>query len=310
MDDPLLAFLQPGLVAVLNVALAIVLGAVASSELVRRGESPWALDRLRALRPWTDAGLAVLIVVSIGLVWVLAAVMSELPLQKAFGTSDAFLTQTHAGRASAAGLAFLVLAVAVSRRRRGGRVASLLTALCIGSFAATRSWSGHSGVGGEVLPFVNDWAHVLGTGVWAGVVFAAAFVVLGASPRIREEQIDCAAYVRSLSTTATWALAAVLVTGVINAWLRLGSAPGTLFSSDWAVILAVKLALVIVAIVLGAHNRFSMLPRLTAELGSASFAATRSFKTFAAVMAVEAFVLLAVEVAAAALSTSAPPSGA
>ena len=262
------------------------------------------------MRRWTQAGLLVLIVVSMGLIWVLTAVMSEVPLQKAFRAIDAFLTQTHVGRASASGLALLALAVALFRGLGTGRVASLLVALCIGLFAATRSWSGHAGVSGEVVPFVSDWAHVLGTGVWAGVVLAAAFVFLrGRPPGTREERTDCAAYVRSLSTTATWALVIVLVTGAISAWLRLGSASGTLFSSRWAVILVVKLALVMAAIALGAHNRFSVLPRLTAELVSDSFAATRSFKTFTAVMAVEAFALLAVEVAAALLSTSAPPSG-
>ena len=309
MDDPLLALLHPSLVAALNVALAVVLGALASTELLRRGASPWTMQRLGSLKRWTQAGLVVLVVVSIGLVWVLTAVMSEVPLQKAFGAIGTFLTQTHAGRASAVGVMLVVLAFALSAGGPGSLRASLLIALCTGLFAATRSWSGHAGVSGDVVPFATDWAHLLGMGVWVGAVLGAAFVVLRASPPCKSEELtDCAAYVRLLSTTATWALVTLLITGVTSAWLRLGSSSGTLLSSPWAVILAVKLVLVIMAIALGAHNRFSVLPRLIAELGSESFAATRSFKTFTAVIAIEAFVLLAVEVAAAALSTSASPS--
>ena len=81
-----------------NIALAVVLGGVVSSEPLRRGESPWAKQGLQIVRRGTRAGLVALIVVSIGLVWVLAAVMSELPLEKAAGSIGDFFMRTRVGR--------------------------------------------------------------------------------------------------------------------------------------------------------------------------------------------------------------------
>jgi putative copper resistance protein D len=311
VDDSPLALVRLGLTAALDIALAFVIGALASRELIGPGRTPWASQRRKTLRRCADIGLAVLFLIGIVLVWVQAAVMAEEALPRAIGSVGTFLRQTHAGRASAAGLAVLALAVAGSRTLRHGRTAALLVAGCLGTFAASRSWSGHAGVSGEAMPFAIDWMHVLGTSVWAGAVWAAAFVVLRPrAPSAKEERTDCAAYVRALSTTATWAVVVVLVTGALGAWRVLGASPNVPLGSSWGVVLVVKLALVAVAIALGAHNRFAILPRLDAELGSERSSADRSLKTFAAVMVVEALVLLAVEVAAAALSTTSPPAAA
>jgi putative copper resistance protein D len=181
---------------------------------------------------------------------------------------------------------------------------------CGAAFAATRSASSHAEARSGAALMVTDWVHMLSTGVWAGVVFVAACVVLRSQPPSSvADSEDCRTYVESLSTTATGALALVLVTGIINAWSGVvaswSSGP---LASQWSVILLAKLALVVTAIALGAHNRAFGLPRLRADLQGESLARGRSLQTFSTVISVEAIVLLAVEIAAAALSTSAPPT--
>jgi len=224
VDDEPLSLLRLGLVALLNIALAVVLGAVVSQALMGPEMSAWAAKRRQSLSRSAYAGLAVLITVEVLRIWVQAAVLSEMPLHRAFGSIDAFLTRTHAGRASAAGLVVLLIPVGVSMAR-GRRQGGLLTmGLCAIGFAASRSWSGHAGVSGDVVPFATDWLHVVGTGVWAGVVVLAAFVVLPpSSPAGADDRAAGAAYVGWLSTTATWALVIVLLTGAGSAWWGLGS---------------------------------------------------------------------------------------
>jgi putative copper resistance protein D len=125
------------------------------------------------------------------------------------------------------------------------------------------------------------------------------------------DRVDCRTFVQALSTIATGALALVLATGAVNAWSGLAAGSSSaLLGSAWTVILLVKLALVGLAVALGGHNRLFGLPKLMADPLGDEFAKSRSFHAFARVIFVEALVLLAVEVAAAALSTSAPPSAA
>jgi putative copper resistance protein D len=309
VDDEALSLLRLGLVAVLNIALAVVLGAVVSGAFIGSEVSPSAARRRQSLSRSACAGLAVLVAVDILLIWLQAAEMSELPLHKAFGSVDAFLTKTHAGRASAAGLVVLLIGAGVSMAGWSRLVGLFTIGVCAIAFSASRSWTGHAGASGDVVPFAIDWLHLVATGVWAGVVVLAAFVVVPrAAPARADDQPVSAAYVDGLSTTATWALVIVLLTGAVSAWRGIGSGSVALSGSEWALILFIKLALVAVAVALGAYNRLAVMPRLIPRLRSGTSVADRSLTTFTAVLVVEAVVLVAVEVAAAALSTAAPPS--
>jgi len=155
--------------------------------------------------------------------------------------------------------------------------------------------AGHAGANGLTWLLPAMTVHVLAMGLWAGAVFAAVLAVWRGEP----PAVDGPRHAHRLSRLATASLLAVAVTGAASAWHALGGtlAPLAPPASDWSAALAVKLALVGVAIALGALNRFVVMPCLPA-----------SGARFARVLRVEAVVMLAVLVAAAWLANGEPPA--
>jgi putative copper resistance protein D len=141
-----------------------------------------------------------------------------------------------------------------------------------------------------------------------GLVLVTTYVV---TPRFfnapDSEHVNSAAYVQSLSDTATLALVILFVTGAYNGWRGVNS-PTELVGSVYGQVLLLKLALVFVAAALGGHNRFFEMPRLLASLRNASSTSPRKpLKRFAAVLHIESVVLAGVLVAAAVLVSSPLP---
>ena len=81
-----------------------------------------------------------------------------------------------------------------------------------------------------------------------------------------------------------------------------------LLDNPWSLILLAKVAGVVIAIFLGAINRFRVMPDLLLHLQSSSLASVPTQRRFALVLHIESMVLMAVLLAAAILSSSAPPA--
>jgi putative copper resistance protein D len=139
--------------------------------------------------------------------------------------------------------------------------------------------------------------------LWVGGVVVAGLVVLGSAALAHEqERRERAAYVLSLSKTATVALMGIFGSGLYLAWQLLGSL-GDLFGTQYGITLLAKLVLVGAAAAMGGINRFFVMPGLAAGEVPGQRAAMR----FRTVLRAEALVLLAVLVVAAVLSSSPPP---
>jgi putative copper resistance protein D len=159
----------------------------------------------------------------------------------------------------------------------------------------------HAAADGDLsLAMLADWLHLVFISLWTGAVFIAGLAVM---PGTAAEQYagphDRNAYIESLSTCATVALAGIFATGVFNAWHLAGTlaeAAGNPYSN----LLLVKIGLVLLAAVLGGVNRFFVMPAVLAGCGAA---ATRFTRTLQA----EAAVLIAVLVVAALLASTSPP---
>jgi putative copper resistance protein D len=243
--------------------------------------------------------------------WTQAAVMAEVPLLVALGSIGSVLGDSHIGHAWLAGTAALAMLAGMGDLSKAGLRRSRLVAAtgCGVLFAASKSWTSHAGASGELVPFVVDWVHLVSASVWAGAVFLATVLVLREPRPIgMADREACAAFVEALSATATWSLAGVLATGAFNAWRGLGGSLGSLWASGYGQLLLAKLVLVAIAIALGAHNRFRVMPSLLGELRSTRSTSHALTRVFHRVLCLESFVLLAVLAAAAALSNSAPPS--
>ena len=317
---------QPATAGLLNLALPLALGVLLlrSPHAVRRGLT------LRVL-PAFAAGLAVFAWAAYVLAstdamtgggWESASAM--------FGDVWRVLTQSHFGRMQwLAGLGAALLCAGAwawydARRRlrttlpiaddprdrhhrrehRQERYARMVYAAGAVVLALARAGTGHAA--DASVPWLAigiHTLHVAAAASWTGALLVAGCAI----PGWRHWPVGArAAYGERLSSVATLAMFAALVTGAFNAWRTLGETPALWFASENAPYLAwlgTKLALVVCAALLGAWNRWHFLPRLALDTGETSLDTT----AFARVVAIEALVLVMVMSLAAKLGTTMPP---
>lgn len=238
--------------------------------------------------------------------WLLyqAASMSGTGLVAAIGVVPTVLGATHVGHAwsiAFGGAALLLITALASSGGRFGQTAFWLAAVVV---AVGKASIGHAADAGPWSAAVGiHTLHVLSTGVWGGIVVAGGFAVLPAldASVARGALIRLAARV---STTSLIALGGVVLTGALNAERGLGGSLAPLQASTWGHVLTLKLALVLLAVLLGGLNRTSALPRLRRS------ASTTDAHTFNNVLHLEALVMIGVFIAAAVLAHSAPGNAA
>lgn len=301
---------QLGATALLNAALALMVGAVALALGQRSVQGLHGQDALWSRRALVGGAAAALVGSGL-LLWWQAAAMAEVPLTEAWSAIAPVLTGTHYGRAWSVGLASLLLVLALGLWRRttdraGG--ALLLAGLGVAVFAASRSAVSHASGGELGFYALVDWAHLLLISLWVGEVFLALTWMTRSIPN--DHQLtgpQAAQRVDRLSTTATWALVGVGITGALLSWNGLGAQPQTIFTSEYGWALTTKLALVAFAVALGGYNRFVTMPKLMPGLAASARQASGPWARFAAVLKIEAAVLVAVLFAAAVLATRPPP---
>jgi putative copper export protein len=135
--------------------------------------------------------------------------------------------------------------------------------------ALTTSLVGHAADHGDVsLPVLIDWLHVAAAATWTGGLFCLSALVLPETSRWPREQL--AALLRRFSRLAGLSLGVVVVSGIANACVQVGSLHA-LTATAYGRILMAKVVLVMAMACLGAANRFAVLPGL--ERPSASHSA-------------------------------------
>jgi copper transport protein len=170
----------------------------------------------------------------------------------------------------------------------GGFAMVLISFWFDGHTVSEGPWAIHSAV---------NLVHLGAAAVWGGGVFAMTTVAW--MRHRRAERTDLAAMVVRFSSTATVALAAVVVAGLLMTWMILDS-PGDLFGTRWGQVLIAKVAVVSVAAGLGAYNHFRLRPRLEQRPDDATLAkALRTTLTVESVAFMVVIVLTAVLVTAA-----------
>jgi uncharacterized membrane protein len=111
-----------------------------------------------------------------------------------------------------------------------------------------------------------QWFHFMAASVWMGGL-ALAFLSLRA--RRGAEDDETIAHVRGYSSLAGYALAVVLVTGVLRATEEVGGLSTLLhlFRGSYDTTLDIKVAVVVALIALGAFNRYRSIPRMGSRTG-------------------------------------------
>ena len=306
-----LASAQRALTVILNLSLAVLVGASAAMLWLRAGSSPWAIAMLARLRSALLGASGSAMAACVCILWVEAASMAEVPLPDALPAVRSVIGATHYGLAWLIGACALLVAGAVSAaplRLQTGLAASAIRVLALGVLLYSRSMVSHAGAAGDFTwALAADWVHLVLVSLWAGAVFVAGLIALRCQPDSAPgSRSDCAAWVAALSRSATVALAGIFVTGAVSAW-RVLEGPEDLIGNPYGTTLVVKVALVLCAAALGGFNRFVVMPSLLRSLTQPGQDAHDAGKRFARVLQMEALFLAAAILAAAFLTSTPPP---
>ena len=202
-----------------------------------------------------------------------------------------------------AGVWGLMLAAALWLWRGWRALPSLLLFVAALATLSLISVTGHAGEDGLLtLPNLINWLHLVGITLWGGPVILYALLVL---PELRRQgwPAQTATVATRLSTLATGALALVLLSGVYNSWRQLGRL-SDLWTTDYGWLLLLKLGLVALMMIVGALNRFRMVPRIAAVHGDAASAS----HSFLKILLFDSVVFISVLVVAVILGMQMPPS--
>ncbi|MGZ5291791.1 MAG: copper resistance CopC/CopD family protein [Actinomycetota bacterium] len=188
----------------------------------------------------------------LGAAWTLAAlgvVVMTLEERAAVGVPLGTLLGSESGGAFVRlGVAVAVAGLgALAAALRPGRPALLALASTAGAAVAVRATGGHAGP--STVEVLLQAVHVAAVAAWIG---GLGWLVVGVRRGIEP------ARVRGYSNVAAAGLLILLVTGMLRATDELGGAGRLLhlFDSDYGTTLAVKLAVVVALVILGARNRF------------------------------------------------------
>jgi copper transport protein len=122
--------------------------------------------------------------------------------------------------------------------------AALVVSLSLSGHAVTGRW--------EPLGFVADLVHVSAAAVWVGGLLVLAGVLFWTLPHADQDELE--GVVRRFSATAVVAVAAIVASGVFQAWRQVGSW-SQLTETDYGTVLLLKVTLVAAAVEAGWFSR-------------------------------------------------------
>ena len=145
-------------------------------------------------------------------------------------------TEAQAMLVQAALAASVAFAAGISRTPAG---ATATLALALAAFLP-QALTGHAATGNVLLGSTTLFLHVGAASLWVGGLAALAWAAL-------HGRVPLANAIPRYSALALWCVIAVAVSGVLNAWVRLGSFDALFNSAYGAIVLAKTVALVVLA---------------------------------------------------------------
>jgi copper resistance protein D len=183
------------------------------------------------------------------------------------------LTQTHMGQVWMVRAGALVVAIALwarARRHVNRRPLWWMIFLAVSVIAFSRSASDHAAdVGDFTAGEWIDWLHLMAISAWMGSILVALFAVF---PELARREVPdtrfIAQFAGRFSRSSGIALGFVVLAGTYNASLRLPDT-SALIHTHYGWVLTIKLFLVLIAIALGAVNRFLHVRQISVRYCSA-----------------------------------------
>jgi copper transport protein len=151
-----------------------------------------------------------------------------------------------------------------------------------------------------------DWAHLAAASIWIGGLLGLLVLAAASEPGSRVAVL--AAVVPRFSRAAIVSVAVLLATGIVASIVHLPTL-GSLWQTDYGLALIAKSALLASALVLGAVNNLRSSPRLVAAVERRDLALGQgAVRLLRQLVAGESALLFGAVVAAAILTSIAPPS--
>jgi copper resistance protein D len=187
----------------------------------------------------------------------------------------------------------------------GGFVAA---ALAMG-FLGTLAWSGHGGATPGLRGDVHvtaDVLHLIAAGAWIGGVLPLRLLLSSAEQTPDKVGVSIARdAVLRFSTLGVLAVSTLIITGLLNTWVLVGSVPA-LVEFQYGRLLLLKIAIFLALLAVAAFNRLRLTPRLAEAAASGPHSSIDALRRFKRNCLLETALGLAILIVVGALGTIAP----
>ena len=273
MTDPLIAVRAIHFAATAMTAGTIIFLALVAHATRAATDAPAVVAfRARSLRiAWV--GLATSVISGAAWVVLLAASMSGRPLDEAVadGIVWVVLKDTQFGKVSDIRLALAALLAASLPFACSRHRVRWIAPLSAGCLMAAIAWTGHAaGTPGPTGPvhLTADALHLLASAIWIGGLLPLALLLAAAARHDGETWASIAhEATRRFSQMALISVGTLLATGIVNAWILVGTFRA-LLGTDYGRLLMVKIGLFAAMLTIAAVNRLRLTPRLSLALDS------------------------------------------
>lgn len=257
-----------------------VFGAVVADPVLKSQEA--VAKPLRAQTRYV-AYISLAVAVISGLAWLLLLTMSlsdeSLGEAVTSGALRDVVNLTQFGWVSQIRLALAILLAMCLLFDRSAWWRRLVLGAAVGLMASI-AWTGHAASTPHALGYVHvaaDLLHLVAAAAWIGGVVSLV-LLLAAIAKIPTALRATLAYdaARRFSTLGMFSVAILVLSGIVNAWILVGSFEG-LLGTEYGRLLMLKLLIFAFMLAFAAVNRFSLTPRLARSSGD-PVAALRQLK--------------------------------
>ena len=262
IDGPMVVTRTVHFAASTMVAGALIFRGFIAEPALRAAPPAWALVE-RQVRGIAWINLPIVVVS--GLAWVLLLTMSlsgeNLGEAVMSGALRDVLSLTQFGWVTQIRFALaIVLAICLAFDRSVWRWLALGTALCL---MASMAWTGHAASTVHALGYFHlgsDALHLTAVSAWIGGLVPLALLLrtIGRHRGWGSLELDV---LKRFSTLGIACVTTLILSGVINAWILVGSFRG-LIVTGYGQLLMLKLAAFAVMLAFAALNRFALTPQL------------------------------------------------
>lgn len=265
IDGPLVLMRAVHFAASATIAGVLIFRTFVAEPALRRSPESRVLVRSR-MAEFAAVGLAIAVATGLVLLGLQTMSITGLSSGEAIKSGAVLLVlkETQFGLVSEIRAALAVVLAACLFLDRFG-LARWLAMVAGSALAAAIAWTGHAGSTlGELgnLHLAADVLHLCAASAWIGglVGLSILFAVGRRRPALEWEPLQLDA-VRRFSTLGIISVATLIASGVVNAWILVGSFRGLLVT-DYGRLLLLKIAVFAIMVVFATINRLVLTPRL------------------------------------------------